>query len=131
MASSPRSAAPYNRWHLREYTIDEFRRLLLGYFPTVRVFGQGVLSLDHHRLVRLGGLIHVLHRIGAKWPMLDRALDVANMFLQGDLEFSRIELALNKAPEEYWHYEPLELHGLAESEGPYTGPRALVAVAKK
>jgi SAM-dependent methyltransferase len=131
MASSPRSAAPYNRWHVREYTIDEFRTLLLGYFPTVRVLGQGVMSIDQHRLAMLSGLVHVLRRIGAKWPGLDRALDVTSMLLQRDLGFSRIELALNEDPEEYRHYRPLELHRLAGVEGPYVGPRALVAVARK
>ncbi|MBN2168226.1 MAG: class I SAM-dependent methyltransferase [Actinobacteria bacterium] len=36
---SPGSDTPVNPFHLREFTPDELRELLLGHFPTVKIFG--------------------------------------------------------------------------------------------
>lgn len=46
------SERPSNPFHLREYSLDEFERLLGEFFSGVRLFGQTRFSQRHHELLR-------------------------------------------------------------------------------
>lgn len=53
--------APYNRFHIREYTADELRTDLSTHFPTVELWGQTLYR---------GWYAAMLRRLGRVWPMM-------------------------------------------------------------
>ena len=54
--ASPGSVAPFNKFHLREYLLDEFRQLLMGSFDQVEIFGlkRGFVLNVFRRLKKSG-----------------------------------------------------------------------------
>ncbi|MDD5120677.1 MAG: class I SAM-dependent methyltransferase [Candidatus Omnitrophica bacterium] len=54
--ASPGSKVPYNKFHVKEYLIDEFKEMLEKYFKRVEIFGlkRGVALKINRRLKKIG-----------------------------------------------------------------------------
>ena len=49
--------APYNRYHVREYDVEEFRAILAAYFGSVQFFGQSLFGASYI------GMLNVIGRV--------------------------------------------------------------------
>jgi 2-polyprenyl-3-methyl-5-hydroxy-6-metoxy-1,4-benzoquinol methylase len=129
LATSPHAKTPYNRWHLQEYTSEEFASLLSGCFTSVFMFGQGTKRYqDSH----VGKVVHVLRQIGSKWTPFERLLAVAGMMRRRELGFAQIEDAVSTINmNAHARDEPSRLSEPASDEVRAHGPTALLAVARK
>lgn len=59
--SSPNSSAPLNKFHVKEYLLDEYIKLLRGYFGTVEVYGlRRSRKLNFYRRLKKIGLFNFL-----------------------------------------------------------------------
>lgn len=90
--ASPNSEAPFNKFHVKEYLLDEFRELLGVYFKQVEVFGvRRGISLDFFRRLKKIGIFN----------FLPEAIDPVRRFYKRigcdnfDIGSGRIETALD------------------------------------
>jgi SAM-dependent methyltransferase len=59
--ASPGSVEPYNKFHVREYLLDEFAQLLKGYFKEVKIFGlKRGGELRFYRRLKKSGIFNFL-----------------------------------------------------------------------
>jgi SAM-dependent methyltransferase len=59
--ASPGSLKPYNKFHLREYLLDEFNHLLKGTFRQVKIFGlKRGIELNFYRRLKKAGIFNFL-----------------------------------------------------------------------
>jgi len=59
--ASPGKDTPFNKFHVKEYLVDEFRELLVEYFPKVEIFGLKIgLVLRFYRRLKKIGLFNFL-----------------------------------------------------------------------
>ena len=59
--SSPNSIRPLNKYHLKEYTYDEFKRLLKEYFPDVEIYGlRRTRKHNFFRRLKKSGILNAI-----------------------------------------------------------------------
>jgi ubiquinone/menaquinone biosynthesis C-methylase UbiE len=87
----------FSRFHQTEFTIDEMKNLLAGYFSKVNMYGQQYLlsipSLKKkvYRFLPLAALVKVMGRI-FPFKLTDQVVfGVANLFYGGQLSFIKLE----------------------------------------
>ena len=59
--ATPKGGAPFNKFHIKEYLLDEFRQLLSGYFNNVEIVGvKRGKKLNFYRALKKMGIFNFL-----------------------------------------------------------------------